>query len=159
MDLDAQIQELIRNAPQDGSTPALVEAIAPVLKLLASRVRHSQYYIVQTLDQNWALTTLENREQPDLTKNVVYAFPNLKDVAYSPYPIQDPQMISLPVPTTHVLFQMLIAEAIDSTIFFEVPGNTEIGTEIQRDELNQLIQSHLSSLESTIAPQIPPDIA
>ena len=136
-----------------------MEAIAPVLKLLAGRVRHPQYYIVQTLDQDWAITTLENREQPDLTKNVVYAFPNLKDVANSPYPVQDPQMISLPIPTIQILFQMLIAEAIDSTIFFEVPGNTEIGTEIQRDELNQLIQSHLNSLQELVAPPLPPDVA
>jgi hypothetical protein len=159
MDLDAQVQTLIQNAPQDGSTPALVEAIAPVLRFLATRVRHPQYYIVQTLDQDWALTTLENREQPDLTKNVIYAFPTLKDVSNSPYPVQDPQMISLPVPTIEILFQMVIAESIDSIIFFEIPGNAEIGTEIRRDELTQLVQDHLNQLHDAIEAPLPPDVA
>ncbi|HEY9908048.1 MAG TPA: hypothetical protein V6D18_10670 [Thermosynechococcaceae cyanobacterium] len=159
MDLDAQIQGLIADAPQDGSTPALVEAIAPVLKLLAGRLRHLQYYIVQTLDQDWAITTLENREQSTLTKNVVYAFPGLKDATQGPYPVQDPQMISLPVPSAHILFQMLVVEAIDSIVFFEVPGNAEVGIEIGREELNQLIQSHLSNLQPSIESQVPPNIA
>lgn len=68
MDLDQQIRDLIENAPQDGSTPTLVEAIAPVLKLLASRLRHPEYYVAQTLDQEWAVTTLENRTQPEQQK-------------------------------------------------------------------------------------------
>ncbi len=68
MDLDEQIQTLIQNAPQDGTTPALVEAIAPILKQLAGQLRHSQYYIPQTLNQEWAITTLENRTQPSVEK-------------------------------------------------------------------------------------------
>ena len=31
MDLEQQIQKLIKNAPQDGSTPQIVEAITPCL--------------------------------------------------------------------------------------------------------------------------------
>lgn len=68
MNIDQQIQELIDDAPQDGNTPALVATIAPVLKFLASQLRHNQYYIVQTLDQDWAITALENRSQPGLEK-------------------------------------------------------------------------------------------
>ncbi len=88
-------------------------------------------------------------------KIVIYAYPTLKDVASSPYPIQDPQMIALPVPVTHILFQMLAMESVDSTIFFEVPGNISSGTEIQREQLSQLIQSHLTMNQSGSAlPQI-----
>jgi hypothetical protein len=156
--IDEQIQLLIDQAPQDGTTPALVEAIAPILKLLAGRLRHSQYYIVQTLEQDWAITILENREQPDMKKTVVYAYPSLKDVSASPYPLHDPQMIALPVPVTHILFQMVAMEAIDSTVFFEIPGNSDTGTEIQRQDLNQLIQSHLQQ-DAPVQPPLPPNIA
>jgi hypothetical protein len=158
MDLDQQIQSLIDDAPKDGSTPALVEAIAPVLKQFAERLRHSQYYIVQTVDQEWAITMFANNAQPDEEKTVVYAYPTLKDVSQAPYPMQDPLMMALPVPVTHILFQMLAMDAVNSTIFFEVPGDTSVGTEIQREELTYLVQTHL---QNQMAPQssIPPDIA
>lgn len=156
MTIEEQIQTLIDNAPQDGSTPQLVTAIAPVLRQLANQLRHLQYYIVQTLEQDWAITTLGNRLQPDLEKNVVYAFASLKDVANGPYPMQDPSMIALPVPTIQILFQMMTIEAIHSTIFFETPGNVMTGTEIQREEVARLIQSHLYDQPQS---SVPPDIA
>lgn len=156
LEIDQQIQTLIHNAPQDGSTPALVEAIAPVLKRLAGQLRHSQYYIAQTLDNDWAITVLENREQPAVGKTVIYAFSTLKDVAAGPYPMQDPQMIALPVPVTHILFQMLAMDAINSTIFFDNPGDVTVGTEIQRQDLNDLIQA---VLQPPAHPPIPPNFA
>lgn len=155
MDVDAQIQALIDDAPQDGTTPALVEAISPVLKILAGRLRLLQYYIVQTLNNEWVFTTLENQAQPSLEKLVIYAFPSLKDVAAGPYAIQDPQIIALPVPVTHILFQMLAMEGINSIIFFETPGNLTTGVEVQRQDMDELIQSHLLQKQ----PPLPPDIA
>lgn len=159
MDIDQQIQELIDDAPQDGNTPTLVATIAPVLKTLASQLRHAQYYIVQTLDQNWAITALENRAEPGLEKNVIYAFANLKDVSTGPYPMHDPQMIALPIPVTHILFQMLATEMIHSVIFFDAPGNTTAGTEIQRGQLSELIESHLWQTQRSPEATLPPDIA
>ncbi|MBW4581878.1 MAG: hypothetical protein KME42_20110 [Tildeniella nuda ZEHNDER 1965/U140] len=159
MDIDQQIQELINDAPQDGSTPTLVATIAPVLKFLASQLRHAQYYIVQTLNQNWAITALENRAQPGLEKNVIYAFSNLKDVSTGPYPMHDPQMIALPIPVTHILFQMLATEMIHSIIFFDTPGNTTAGTEIQREQLSGLIESHLLQTQQAPETTLPPNIA
>ncbi len=159
MNLDQQIQTLIADAPKDGTTPALVEAIAPVLKQLAEQLRHLQYYIVQTLDQDWAVTTLGNKSEPESEKNVIYAYPTLKDVSLSPYPIQDPQMIAIPLPVIQILFQMLALEGIDSTIFFEFPGNVNTGTEIRREDLTRLIQSYLSQVNPASDSSLPPDIA
>jgi hypothetical protein len=157
-DLDAQLQELIDDAPQDGVTPALIEAIAPVLKQLASRLRHSEYYIAQTLEQNWAVTLLNHETQIGVQKQIVYAFSNLKDVSSGPYPMKDPQMIALPIPVIHILFQIVAMETVNSVVFFEVPGNAIIGTEIKREELQVLIQTQLMQ---QIAPSstVPPDIA
>jgi hypothetical protein len=156
MDLDQQIQVLIQNAPQDGTTPKIVTAIAPALTSLARQLKHLQYYILQTLDQSWVLTTLSNRAQPQVEKKVIYAFPTLKDVTAGPQSLKDPQIIALPVPVTHILFQMTAMETIDSTIFFETPGDTVKGTEIHRQELQDLIQTQL---KQTLVKQVPPNIA
>jgi hypothetical protein len=155
--LDAQIRELIDNAPQDGTTPLLMEAIAPALMELAGRLRHLQYFVAQTLDGSWAVTLLSHETIPNLQKQIIYAYPTLKDVASGPYPMHEPQMIALPLPVTHILFQMAAMETIDSIIFFETPGNTTIGTEIQRTDLQSLIQTRLQ--HQIVPPQVPPDIA
>lgn len=158
--LDQQLRSLIDDAPQDGSTPQLVESIAPVLKLIAHRLRHSQYYVVQTLDQSWVMLTLAHRTHTQEEKNVIYAFPTLKDVSSSPYNLSDPNLIALPVPVTHILFQMLSLDKSLSVIFFETPGSATIGTEVQRSELDALIHEFWQKQADAI-PQsnIPSDIA
>lgn len=161
MDLEQQIQVLIDSAPQDGTTPKLVEAIAPVLKLLTSQLRHLEYYILQTLDEGWVVTTLSNRTQPEVEKNVIYAFSTLKDAADF-QSVSDPQILALPIPVTHILFQMLALETVTSTVFFDTPGNLTVGVEVRRDELQNLMSTQLQN--SQFAPRsypsnLPPDIA
>lgn len=157
MDIDAQIRDLIDHAPQDGVTSALVAAIAPVLTQIAAQLRHPQYYIVQSLDQNWVVNIISQPDNPALEQQVIYAFPTLKDVSSGPNAIKDPQLMALPVPVTHILFQMVAMEGIDSVIFFEVPGNTLTGTQIRRADLQWLIQAQLQ--QQTSPSVVPPDIA
>jgi len=157
MDLDKQIQVLIKNAPQDGVTPRVVAAIAPTLKLLAQKFRHSQYYILQNLDQDWVLTTLSNRANPDVEKRVIYAFPTLKDVSAVSAAELDPQVIAVPIPITHVLFQLIALETVDSIVFFETPGDLNTGVEVRREDLQHLIQAQLK--QNPFPNQIPHDIA
>lgn len=161
MDLAQQIQALINNAPQDGTTPKAVEAIAPVLTLLANQLRHLEYHILQTLDQGWVLTTLSNRAQPEIEKNVIYAFPTLKDAADF-QSVSDPQIITTTVPVTHILFQMLAIDTVNSTVFFDTPGNLTAGTEVRRDDLQHLIQAQLQRIQlvpKSYPSNLPPDIA
>lgn len=161
MDLDEQLHILINNAPKDGSTPQLMQAIAPALKLIAGQLRHPQYYILQGLNQNWLTTTLSNRLQPDIEKNVVYAFPTHKDAITSSQVPKSAQIIAVPVPVTHILFQLIALHSIHSLVFFETPENLATGTEVRREDLQNLIQTHLQQQVSTYkykSPQIPPDI-
>ncbi len=157
MNIDAQIQDLIEHAPQDGVTPVLVEAIAPVLTQIAAQLRHPQYYIVQSLEQNWVVNIISQQADSGLDQHVIYAFPTLKDAATGPNSLKDPQLMAVPVPVTHILFQMVAMEGIDSIIFFEVPGNTLTGTQILRSDLQLLIQTQLQGQVSP--PAVPPDIA
>lgn len=141
MDLDQQIQVLIQDAPQD-ETADLVATIAPALKLLAGQLHHLQYYILQTLEQNWLLTTLSNSAQPGLEKHVIYAFPSSRDATRSPA-AKDMQVIAVAIPVTHILFQMMAMDTVDSLVFFETVANLEKGTEILRQDLQTLVQEHL----------------
>lgn len=163
MNLDEQVQLLIDNAPQDGQTPGIVAAIAPALKQLAFKLRHSQYYILQTLDGLWVLTTLSNRAQPMFEKQVIYGFPSLKDATTGAYAPKDSQIVAAPVPVTHILFQMVAIATVDSLVFFETPGDLATGTEIRREDIQNLIQAQLQKhLRSPISPKsrkLPPDIA
>lgn len=160
MDLDQQIQVLIDDAPQDGVTPQVVKAIAPVLKLLGAKLRYLQYYILQSMDRDWVVTTLSDRSNRKITKNVIYAFPTLKD-ASAATDAEDPQVVAIPIPITHLLFQLFALETVDSIIFFDRPGDLNTGIEIKRTDLQNLIQQLQQNSSTPNSPfnQIPPDIA
>lgn len=142
-ELEQQIKTLIDEAPKDGVTGPAVEAIAPVLITTARRLKHPHYYVLQTLNQSWVLTALSSRQQPDQRKTVIYGYPTLKDAAAGPQSTKDPQIMAIPIPVTHILFQMLAMKKLDSVIFFETPGKLTQGTEIRRQDLQALMQSQL----------------
>ncbi|MFM2064650.1 MAG: hypothetical protein RLZZ507_4321 [Cyanobacteriota bacterium] len=155
--LEAQIQLLIDNAPQDGMTPKLVATIAPVLRAIAQKLRHPQYYILQNLQERWVLTTLSNRANPELEKRVVYAFPRLQDVSLSSSVGLDPQAVAQPMPVIHILFQLVALEPVDSIVFFETPGTTSNAIEVERTDLQKMIEQKLQ--QHIPSKQVPPDIA
>ena len=157
MDLQAQIQSLVNDAPQDGVTPSLVESIAPALCAIAQKLSHSQYYILQNMHGEWVLTTLSNRTNPKLEKRVIYAFTTSKDVSINSEMASDPSMIAVPTPVTHILFQLIALEPVDSIVFFETPGTTRNAVEIKRLEITKLLEQTLEQKNSLN--QIPPDIA
>lgn len=149
MNVDQQIQILMDQAPQYGVSPAEVGAIAPALKALAQQLQHPKYYIPQTTEQGWIMTTIAHRTQPTVTKNVVYAFPNLKSVSASAHVPRDPRILALSMPTTHILFQMLAMKPLDSIVFFETSDNLQAGTEISRNNLQELIQTLVEARRSS----------
>ncbi len=160
MNLEQQMQALIDNAPQDGQTPMIMEAIAPVLKHFADRLQHSQYYILQSPHQSWLVTTLSNRNQPELEKNVIYAFTTPQDsLSFQPHsqPISQPQNPALAIPVLQILFQMFALTMVDSVIFFEVPGNMVNGTEVRRQDLATAIQDQLRQIRTIHKKNPPPN--
>jgi hypothetical protein len=159
MDLDQQIAALIADAPQDGRTPELVRAIAPALKQVGKRLRHEQYYILQSPDQRWLSTTLRSQRQPQRQKTVIYAFADRQDALSQSNPLELQPAIAVSLPVIPLLFQLVTLTPIDSMIFFERPDHRETGTEIWRQEVEDLIQSHLQKIEAPLPPEIPPDLA
>jgi hypothetical protein len=154
MDLEAQIQLLIDNAPQDGVTPKLVKTIAPVLKEIAQKLRHSQYYILQNLQERWVLTTLSNKTNPELEKQVVYAFSRLQDVSLSSSAGVDPQIVAKPMPVINILFQLVALEPVDSIVFFATSGTTNNTIEVRRSDLQKMIEQKLKPNTKRVPPNI-----
>jgi hypothetical protein len=164
--LDRQLQVLIHQAPEDGQTPQIVQAIAPALKIIASQLRHPDYYILQTPDKmgwRWVLTTLSNRTQPKLQKQVIYAFSSEEDAQNGSWVAQGTQAIARPIPVTHILFQTIAIDSIDSLVFFETPGDLSQGTEVSREKIQLCIQAELKKTlgqpTTFPLPQIPKDLA
>lgn len=162
MDLDRQIQALIDNAPQDGTTPDVIAAIAPGLKLLAQELTHPEYFILQTLDRDWVMTTLGNVDDPDLEKRVIYAFSSLEDASLKSTAPLSANIVAMPVPVTHILFQAIAIPSFDSFIFFDRPGHLEAGTELKRRDVQETVQvylRHYQSRRKSKSKPVPPDIA
>ncbi len=162
MNLDQQIQLLIENAPQDGQTPKIVAAIAPALKLLSQRLRHESYYIVQNLDGRWLTTTLSNRAQPGVEKVVIYAFPTLSDATTGPLTPQTGSCVAAKFPVTHILFQMMALNSVDSLVFFETPNELTKAIEVSRQDIQNLVQNQLRKQLGIPEPKsgsIPPNLA
>lgn len=153
MDIQAQIQLLVDNAPQDGITPQIVAAVAPGLVAIAQKLRYPQYYILQHKEHGWVLTTLSHRANPQVEKRVVYAFPTIQDVGLVSSAGLDPQVITAPIPVTHILFQLLALDPVDSIVFFESPGKTTNAIEVTRTQIKNLLQQSLPRQ------QVPKDIA
>jgi hypothetical protein len=156
MDLDAQVKALIDGAPQDGQTPLLMGAIAQGLKHIAAQLNHLQYYLLQSPQQDWLITTLSNRVNPDQEKKVIYLFATLQD-ANDFHRTAGPNLLAMPVPVMQVLLQMLSLTMVDSLVFFDTPGNLQKGTEIPRSAIEQVMQAQLQQIRFTKTP--PPDIA
>ncbi|MGF1538785.1 MAG: hypothetical protein ACFB4J_20175 [Elainellaceae cyanobacterium] len=152
MDLDQQIQTLIDSAPEDGVTPTMMAMIAPVIKAVAAQLVHPQYYLLQTIDDGWLMTTLSHRAQATVEKNVVYAYPTLEDARSGSRSARDPQITALPVPVTHILFQMLAMKVIHSIIFLRTSNNLQDGIEVSRERLEQLIKHHVQTIRSQDQP-------
>lgn len=157
-DLNAQIQQLIDGAPQDGQTGQVVKAIAPVLLEMAKQLGRDRYYVLQTLNGDWIRTTLSSRQKQGMEKSVVYAFPTIEDAAKSPgSPARDPQIMALPVPVVQILFQLMALKTVDSLVFFNQPGNVTSGTEVTREMFETLVRSYLQQVQQ--GPNVPPDLA
>lgn len=151
MEIDQQLEQLIQEAPADRGMPKIMEyAIAPMLKAIAENLQHQDYYILQNAEESWQVTTLRHREDQNVTKRVIYGFPTLEDAGIFAQHNDDPQLMALPVPVTHILFELLAFDQVDSVIFFEESGNYENATDIPREKLQESIREKLKQLKDKI---------
>jgi len=141
--LPAQIQMLVDRAPQDGKTPIALKAIAPALVAIAQQLEHLEYYVLQSRDGNWLLTTLQNNDDPELEKSVVYGFASIDAARACLKPPIDPDLVVVALPVLQILFQLLALDRVDSAIFFDDSGQRGRGTEVRRADVQSLANAHL----------------
>jgi hypothetical protein len=156
--LDQQLETLIQEAPGDEVTATLVALIGPLLKQFASQLQRLEYYVLQTLDGGWLITTLSHRRQPEREKAVVYAFPTLEDAHQQAKLHKDTEVVAVALPVISVIFQLIALREVDSILVFERPGQQQ-AVEIQRQVLQQQIQQQMQPLPPQPARRIPPDLA
>ena len=152
MELDQQLKLLIEEAAKyDVPTRVMEEAIAPVLKSLATHLQHEEYYILQNLESDWVLTTIAN-PQTKQEKKVIYAFTTVKHAAIEGKANRD--LVAVPISTIQLLFRLFSLQQVDSIIFMLDPSNPNKGVEIGRDRFLESIQQQIGQIHRT-----PPNIA
>ncbi len=145
MKLQKQLQILVNNAPESIPPQIIEKGITPVLKELVKPLKHLQYYILQNSEEDWLLTTINHRENPEIIKKVIYAFAKPQDaLIFQGETTEDYQPFAIPV--THLLFQVLAFKELDSLIFMDNSRNLNKGIEITRDELMKRIDRQLKQL-------------
>jgi hypothetical protein len=166
MNLDEQIQALIDGAP-DVESRMSVMAIAPILQQVAATLPHLEYYICQSPQGEWAITTLRHRQQPNLEIKVIYAFTKIQDISGV-----DREALNLGVavkiPIVQLLFDLLACPEIDRIVFFNdsqhLVGTAalkqHLGQEISRQDLENSIvmalQQRATPTQQTSS--LPPDV-
>lgn len=154
MTLDQQIQVLIQEAPQYGVAPVVIEqAIAPALQSIAQQLKYSSYYILLNCQEQWVISVIKKTNSSSKEKRVVYAFTTVQD-AKNFHQNQQADLIASPLPIVQILFRLFSLQQIESIVFFEEAGNTTQGSEIKRQDIQNLIQQKLIQLKTT-----PSDIA
>lgn len=144
MDIEGQLQILIEQAPQDGTTPRVItHAVNPVLKQFAAQLKHLDYFVHQAQGGDWLITTLSNRKNPNLEKKVIYAFCTPEDAALFSGDRPASELITPRIPVTHILFQLFALQQLDSIVFMETAGNSTQGIEVHRQDLQDAIQTKL----------------
>jgi hypothetical protein len=139
MDLEAQMQALIDEAPDD-ATRIGIQSVAAVLGQVASSLNHPQYYILQNFQQQWQVTTLQHRSQAELEKTVIYAYCHLADATRMG---QSVELMAAPVDVIPLLFQFFALADVDSLLFVEEASQFDQVRELPRQDLQTWIQTAL----------------
>jgi stalled ribosome rescue protein Dom34 len=151
MDIQAQVQALIDEAPAD--TAEGVKIVAVILGEVAQIFSHPQYYVLQNFEQQWQITTLQHRAQ-DVEKTVLYAYRQLADATKMG---KSDDLIAVPVPVVQLLFQFFSFNAVESLLVVDEANNPEKIQELKREDLQTLVDNALQQqleIHESVEPEI-----
>lgn len=156
MNLDEQIQSLIDGAP-DLESRTTVMAIAPILQQVAATLPQSAYYICQSPQGDWAITTLRHR-QKNLEIRVIYAFTQIQDIhKFERGLLKLGSAVKMPI--VQLLFDLLAFPEIDRIVFLNNSQHLDRGQEISRQDLETAIVRELQqAIPSQQTSSLPPDV-
>ncbi len=149
MDIPAQVQALIDEAPGDDVMQEGIQIVAEVLGQVASGLGHLQYYVLQNFENQWQVTTLEHRAQPDLQKTVLYVYGHLADATRVG---QSAELLAVPIQTVQLLFQFFSFAQVDSLLFADEANQPDKIKELSRADLQAVVQASLQDQLQTEDP-------
>lgn len=154
MKLEQQLEIIIKDAPKYGvPSVVMLQAVIPVLRNYGKQLQDQEYYILQTSEQELLLNTLSNLAQPNLEKQVIYAFATVKD-ALNFSQKSEQKVYPQPIFVADLLFQLFALKPADSLIFVE-KSTKQI--EVSRLELQGLIEKNLANMVKS--GNVPPNFA
>lgn len=155
MDIDQQILALIKGAPPEANIQQAIRVVSPVIRTVAQQLQHLEYYILQSVSNQWLQAAIPDPNNADRPKRVIYAYPSLAAAAGDRLAKTNPGLMALPIPVARLLFQLPSIEPVDSLIFLETESRDR-AIEVRRSDLKSMFQAHLSQ---QMKPQVPPNIA
>jgi hypothetical protein len=155
MDIDQQLHDLIEGAPAEADLRQAIRTVSPVIQSIAKQLKHSEYYILQSVNKQWLQATVAHKDNPTQPKKVIYAYPSLTAAAGDKLAKSNPGLMALPIPVARLLFQLPSIDPVDSLIFLETDSRDQ-AVEVRRNDLKRLFQSQLTQ---SIKPQVPPNMA
>ena len=81
MNIDQQLQDLIEGAPPEADLKEAIKTVSPVIRTIAKQLKHSEYYILQSVSKQWLQATIAHKDTPTQPTRVVYAYPSLAAAA------------------------------------------------------------------------------
>jgi hypothetical protein len=153
MDIQAQVQTLIDEAPSDAAAQEGIRIVAVILGEVAQTFKHPQYYVLQSFQQQWQVTTLQHHAQ-DVQKTVLYAYGHLADATRVG---RSEDLIAVPVPIVQLLFHFFSFNEVESLLVVDEANQLEQIQELKRQDLQTIVENALQqhvgtneSLESEI---------
>jgi hypothetical protein len=153
MNLEQQVAALIDGAPDDASRKSVAE-IAPILQQMAETLPQTTYYICQSPQGEWVVTTLQHQQKSKLEISVIYAFTNTEDVQEFNGGVLA-NSLAIEVPIIQLLFYLLAFSELDRIVFLNDSQNLDRGREVSRDELEAAISKQM---QPDAGSGLPPDV-
>jgi hypothetical protein len=126
-----------------------VDILAASSFMIAMQLHHKSYYILQAQDGSWLLTTLSNRNSPEVEKNVVYAYCGSTAANLERLKLGDSNLVCAEIGIIEILFRLVGLKEVDSLILFDKSTDAQRGMEISRAELKDLCDRQMKKLKNT----------
>ncbi|PZU96165.1 MAG: hypothetical protein DCE90_10505 [Pseudanabaena sp.] len=140
--LDHQVSLLVQSTP-DQETASAVSLIASVLKAIAQKLKHTEYFVIQDIEGGWLLTPLSNHENPELEKVTIYAYCDSTPANIDRLKLNDENLECAQYNVIEMLFRLIGMKQVDSIVFFDRLTDTQRGIEIGRTDIEELCEKQI----------------
>lgn len=133
-ELSSQVNDLIKDAPNDRTTTQSVVTLSPLLaKFALTRLSQAYYYLIQDPDGALLRETFIHPTQftaeTTVEKTIVFAFPTLEEADLNRDSRLNTDYLAVRTPTLEILFRFWALNWCDAVVFLEASqgGDRRIG--------------------------------